>query len=62
MDILTQVPIGTKFKVKETGELVILEEIRNFPNRYKVITPSVKIKYFKTVEVEVVESTSKSEQ
>ena len=60
MDILTQVPIGTKLKVKNTGEIVTLEEIRNFPTRYKVKTPSGKINYFKTFEVEVVESTRKS--
>ena len=62
MDILTQVPIGTKFKVKETGELVILEEIRNFPTRYKVRTPSGQTNYYKTFEVEVIESTNKAEQ
>ena len=62
MAILTQIPIGTNLKVIKTGEIVTLEEIRNFPTRYKVITPSGKIKYFKTFEVEVVESTSKSEQ
>ena len=62
MDILTQIPIGTKLKVIKTGEIVTLEEIRNFPTRYKIITPSGKINYYKTFEVEVVESTSKSEQ
>ena len=62
MDILTQIPIGTNLKVIKTGEIVALEEIRNFPTRYKVITPSGKINYFKTFEVEVVESTRKSEQ
>ena len=58
MDILTQVPIGTKLKVKETGEFVTLEEIRNFPTRYKVITQSGQVYYYKTFEVEVVESTN----
>ena len=61
MDILTQVPIGSKLKVMKTGEIVTLEEIRNFPTRYKVITPSGKINYFKTFEVEVVKSKSKTE-
>ena len=61
MVILTQVPIGTKFKVIKTGEIVTLEEIRNFPTRYKIITPSGEINYYKTFEVEVVESTGKSE-
>ena len=54
-------PIGTKFRVKETGELVTLEEIRNFPTRYKVINESDKVDYYKTFEVEVVETTEESE-
>ena len=62
MDILTQLPIGTKFKIKETGELVILEEIRNFPTRYKVRFQSGQTNYYKTFEVEVVESTKNSDQ
>ena len=61
MAILTQLPIGTKFRKKETGEIVTLEEIRNFPTRYKTINVEGKIEYFKTFEVEVVESTEKSE-
>ena len=61
MNILTQIPIGTKFKVKETGELVRLEEIRNFPTRYKTIYESGDINYYKTFEVEVVETTEESE-
>ena len=56
MDILTQIPIGTKFKVKETGELVKLEEIRNFPTRYKTINDLGEVNYYKTFEVEVVET------
>ena len=61
MAILTQLPIGTKFRIKETGAIVTLEEIRNFPTRYKTINAEGKIEYFKTFEVEVVESTKKSE-
>ena len=54
-------PNGTKFKVKETGEIVILEEIRNYPTRYKVKNSSGKINYYKTFDVEMVEeSTIKS--
>ena len=56
MNILTQVPIGTKFRVKETGEIVTLYEIRNFPTRYKTINESGEINYYKTFEVEVVET------
>ena len=58
MNILTQIPIGTKFKVKETGEIVTLEEIRNFPTRYKTINPSGEVNYYKTFEVEVVKTTT----
>ena len=61
MNSLTQMPIGTKFRVKKTGELVILEEIRHFPTRYKTINESDKVDYFKTFEVEVVETTEESE-
>ena len=61
MDILTQIPIGTKFKVKETGELVKLEEIRNFPTRYKTINDLGEVNYYKTFEVEVVETILESE-
>ena len=61
MDILTQIPIGTKFKVIKTDELVTLEEIRNFPTRYKTINQSGQIYYYKTYEVEVVETTEESD-
>ena len=57
MNILTQIPIGTKFRVKETGELVTLEQIRNFPLRYKMINESGTVGYYKTFEVEVVKTT-----
>ena len=57
MAILTQIPIGTKFKVKKTGEIVILDEIRNFPTRYKTINDVGKVEYYKTFEVEVFAST-----
>ena len=57
MAILTQIPIGTKFKVKKTDEIIILEEIRNFPTRYKTINDDGKIEYYQTFEVEVIEST-----
>ena len=32
---LTDVPIGTMMTIKETGKSVKLEEIRNYPTRYK---------------------------
>ena len=54
--IQTQIPIGTKLKVIETGDTVTLEEIRNCPTRFKVSTNSGDIKYYKTFEVEVIET------
>ena len=55
--IQTQIPIGTKLKIIETGDIVILEEIRNFPTRFKVSTDTGDIKYYKTFEVEIIETT-----
>ena len=54
MVILTQIPTGTKIKVKETGQIVTLEEIRNFPTRYKTINEVGKVEYYSTFEVEVI--------
>ena len=61
MAILTQLPIGTKFRIKETGAIVTLVEIRNFPTRYKTTDREGKIEYYKTFEVEVVETSKDSE-
>ena len=61
MDILTQIPIGTKFKVKANDEIVTLEEICFFPTRYKTTNESRKINYYRTHEVEIIESTEKSD-
>ena len=57
MAILTQIPIGTKFKVKKTGEIITLEEIRNFPTRYKTTNTAGEVEYYQTFEVDVIEST-----
>ena len=59
MDILTQISIGTKFKVKASDEIVTLEEICFFPTRYKTTNESGKINYFRTHEVDIIESTEK---
>ena len=59
MDILTQIPIGTKLKVKASDEIVTLEEICFFPTRYKTTNESGKINYFRTHEVDIIESTEK---
>ena len=61
MAILTQLPIGTKIRIKETGAIVTLVEIRNFPTRYKTTNGKGKIEYYKTFEVEVVETSEDSE-
>ena len=57
MAILTQIPIGTKLKVKESGEIITLQEIRNFPTRYKTINDTEKVEYYQTFEVEIIDST-----
>ena len=59
MDILTQIQIGTKFRVKASDEIVTLEEICFFPTRYKTTNESGKINYFRTHEVDIIESTEK---
>ena len=56
MNILTQIPIGTKFKVKKSDELVTLVEICYYPTRYKTTNDSGKINYFRTHEVDLVKS------
>ena len=61
MAILTQIPIGTKFKIKASEELVTLVEICYFPTRYKTTNESGKINYYRTHEVEIVESEEKSD-
>ena len=55
--IQTQIPIGTKLKVIETGNIVTLEEIKNYPTRFRVSTDIGDIKYYKTFEVEIIETT-----
>ena len=61
MAILTQIPIGTKFKVEATGEIITLEEIRNFPTRYKTINDAGKVEYYQTFEVEVIVSSQETD-
>ena len=60
MNILTQIPIGAKFKVKESDELVTLVEIYFYPTRYKTTNDSGKINYFRPHEVDLVESAENS--
>ena len=55
MDILTQIPIGSKLKVKASGDVVILETINNYPTRYETINESGEIEYYRTHEVELLE-------
>ena len=62
MDNMTQIPIGSKLKVLSSGEIVTLDEIRNFPTRYKTIHGSGEVAYYKTFEIEVVESNDQPEE
>ena len=57
MAILNQIPIGTTFKVKATGEIITLQEIRNFPTRYKTTNDAGKVEYYQTFEVVIIDST-----
>ena len=62
MNILTQIPIGAKFKVKESDELVTLVEnlfLSHPLQNYKRIQD--KINYFRTHEVDLVESAENSD-
>jgi hypothetical protein len=61
MDILTQIPIGTKFRIIKTGEIVTLEEIRNYPTRFKTVNDLGRVEYYKTFEIEIIESTNQDE-
>ena len=62
MDNMTQIPIGSKLKVLSSGEIVTLDEIRNFPTRYKTIHESGEIAYYKTHEVEIVETNEQPQE
>ena len=48
MKILTQIPIGTEFKVKSKDEIVELVEICFYPTRYKTKNNLGKIKLVKS--------------
>lgn len=61
MEILTQLPIGSKFKIKASDEIVTLEEICYYPTRFKTTNDSGEINYYRTHEVEIVESKEKSD-
>ena len=61
MDIITQIPIGTKFRIIKTGEIVTLEQIRNYPTRFKTVNNLGRVEYYKTFEIEIIESTNQDE-
>tara|TARA_B100000945_G_C20414864_1_gene614630 strand:+ start:1747 stop:1923 length:177 start_codon:yes stop_codon:yes gene_type:complete len=58
MQIMTQIPIGTKLQVKKTDEVVTLDEIKYYPTRFKTITESGKVEYYKTHEVTILEESN----
>ena len=58
---MNTIPIGTKMKIKKTGEIVTLEEIRNFPTRYKTINNNGEVEYYQTFEVEIIEFTKEND-
>ena len=61
MNILTQIPTGTKLRVKKNSEIVTLVEIFYYPTRYKTTNDSGKIEYYRTHEVSLVESVENSD-
>ena len=61
MAIMTQIPLGTKLRVLKTEKIVVLEEIRNFPTRFLTKDESGNLVYYKTFEVEVLETTNEAE-
>jgi len=54
--ILTQIEIGSKFKIKESGKTVTLQAINNFPTRYETVDSEGKVEYYRTHDVEFLES------
>ena len=61
MEILTQLPIGTKLIVKASNEEVTLEEICYYPTRYRTTNESGEVNYYRTHEVELNNSTDIAE-
>ena len=50
---MNEVPIGTKMKVKESGEEVTLIEIQNFPTSFKVEDQHGNINSYFTYQVDI---------
>ena len=50
---MNEVPIGTKMIVRESGEEVVLAEIKNFPTTFIVKSHDGKINKYLTHEVDV---------
>ena len=50
---MNEVPVGTKMKVKESGEEVVLLEIQNFPTTFKTLDKSGNTVSYYTYEVEI---------
>ena len=55
MPIFTQIPLGSKLKVKETDELVELVKIYFYPTKYEVINADGDINYYRTHQIELIE-------
>ena len=50
---MNEVPIGTKMKIRETGEEVTLIEIQNFPTSFKVEDVDGNINSYFTYQVDI---------
>jgi len=56
---MNEVPIGTKMIVRESGEEVVLAEIKNFPTTFKVKNNKGIEKNYFTYEVDIIDWPSK---
>ena len=50
---MNEVPVGTKMTVKNTGEGVVLLEVKHFPTSFKTKNEDGKIKIYFTYEVNI---------
>ena len=55
MKILTQIPLGSKLKVKNSGKIVTLRKIVYYPTRYETFDSNNKVEYYRTHEVDIID-------
>tara|TARA_B100000945_G_scaffold317293_1_gene319842 strand:+ start:452 stop:631 length:180 start_codon:yes stop_codon:yes gene_type:complete len=55
MKILTQIPLGSKLKVKNSGKIVTLNKIAYYPTRYETLDDNSHVEYYRTHEVDIID-------